>query len=83
MEKQILIPSNKSKDYIVSSIRRLDVGEKAYFNMFQDGGACIVRTTSTLYALFEIPLYGGKESFEMSGYFDDIEVMVNKALSWT
>ncbi len=83
MSKQILITSDRSRDHIISSIRGLGIGDKAYFNMFQDGGACIERTTTSLYALFEIPLYGGKEGFEMSGEWDDIGLMVDKALSWT
>lgn len=83
MGKQITIPSRNSVDSIVSEILSLDVGDKAYFNMFQDGGACIVRTAPTLYALFEIPLYGGREGFEMSGDCNDVRMMVEKALSWT
>lgn len=80
---QILIPRDKGRGYIISAILSLEIGQKAYFDMFQDGGACITRTTSTLYCLHSIPLYGGKEQFEMSGDCDDIKTMVDKALSWT
>lgn len=51
--------------------------------MFQDGGASIERVSQDYYILYSIPLYGGKEGFEMSGDCDDIKTMVDKALSWT
>lgn len=80
---QILIPRDKGRGYIISTILSLEIGQKAYFDMFQDGGACIERLSQDYYALYSIPLYGGKEAMEMAGYVDDIKTMVDKALSWT
>lgn len=80
---QILIPRDKGRGYIISAILSLEIGQKAYFDMFQDGGAAIERIAQDFYVLYSIPLYGGKESMEMSGDCDDIKTMVDKALSWT
>lgn len=80
---QILIPRDKGRGYIISAILSLEIGQKAYFDMFQDGGASIERVSQDYYILYSIPLYGGKEGFEMSGDCDDIKTMVDKTLSWT
>lgn len=80
---QILIRSSESRGYILSTMYGLEIGQKAYFNMFQDGGAAIERLGQDFYVLYSIPLYGGKESMEMAGYGDDIKTMVDMALSWT
>lgn len=71
---QILIPSDKSRGEIISILCGLEIGQKAYFNMFQEGGACIERMEEDVYLLYSIPLYGGEE---------DIKTMVDGALSWT
>ena len=81
--KQILIPSNTSRGEIISKICDLEIGDKAYFDMFQDGGACIIRTSADDYELYSIPLYGGKEGLEMSCQWMDIKDLVDEALSWT
>ena len=80
---QILIRSDESRGHILSVMYGLEIGQKAYFNMFQDGGAAIERKSQELYVLYSIPLYGGKESMEMVGNGDDIKAMVDMALSWT
>lgn len=80
---QILIRNGESRGHILSVMYGLEIGQKAYFDMFQDGGACIERVAEDFYVLYSIPLYGGKESMEMAGYGDDIKTMVDTALSWT
>ena len=74
---QILIPRDKGRGYIISTIFSLEIGQKAYFDMFQDGGACMERVAEDFYVLYSIPLYGGKEGIEMSGGMDDIKTMVD------
>lgn len=81
--KQRLIPSNRSRGGILLQIYDLDIKEKAYFNMHQDGGACIIRFDENQYVLYSIPLYGGEEQVEMYGDWTDIKTMVDEALSWT
>ena len=81
--KQRLIPSNTSRGVILSEIYDLEIKEKAYFNMFQDGGACIIRFSADSYVLYSITLYGGEERVEMYGDWTDIKSMVDEALSCT
>ncbi len=80
---QILIRNSESRGHILSVMYGLEIGQKAYFDMFQDGGACIKRVAQDSYILYSIPLYGGKEGIEMVGNGDDIKAMVDMALSWT
>lgn len=81
--RQMRLPNGCTKEQILLMVSNLHVADKLYFNMFQEGGASITRMTDTLYCLYEIPLYGGKESFHLSGEYDDLEMMVDEALSWT
>lgn len=81
--REILIPNNCTREHILLMLSNMRVADKIYFNMFHEGGAVITRTTDTLYCLHEIPLYGGKEGFWLSGGFDDLPDMVDLALSWT
>lgn len=80
---QTLIRSGESRGYILSVMYGLEIGQKAYFDMFQEGGACMERVAQDSYILYSIPLYGGKEGIEMTGNGDDIKSMVDMALSWT
>ena len=73
--------NNREDD--VLTISNLKEGESHFFNMFQGGGAEVERTERGL-ELFEIPLYGGKPSFEQIICEDEIIDAVNKVYDeWT
>ena len=83
VRRELRIPYGCTRDQVLLMVSNIHVGDKVYFNMFQEGGASITKMTDTLYCLHEIPLYGGKEQFHRSGEFDDLGAMVDLALSWT
>lgn len=63
--------SYDNRDLDVQSIIDLRYGQSYYFNIFQEGGAKVelpVDSVGGRYALYSIPLYGGREHFE--GFVD-------------
>ena len=66
----------------IAKVEALKCGEHVYFNMFQDGGA-VCYECNGMYLLFEVPLYGGRESYEGTYFKNQIPDLIEKAYSWT
>lgn len=66
---------------IVKSLSALNKdGECHYFNMFQDGGAVCYHCNG-VYLLFDIPLYGGEESYVGTYFKKQLPKLVSDALN--
>ncbi|MNK14264.1 hypothetical protein D3C87_323640 [compost metagenome] len=76
----IVIDYNKD----LEKIKNLKVGEHCYVHWFDEGGAvvyCVNGESTIEYELFEIPQYGGEESFEMTS--PSAQEVLDIAYSWT
>lgn len=71
-----------TKENILNKILKLGDGECVYFNMFQEGGA-VCHYCNGMYLLFEVPLYGGVETYEGTFYKEELGNLIDTALSWT
>lgn len=72
----------ETKEQAFEKILKLKDGQHCYFNMFQDGGA-VCCMCNGMYLLFEVPIYGGKESYHMTYFKNQINELIDEALSWT
>lgn len=73
----------EAREGILKNLESMRDKDELFFNMFQDGGAQVYCVNYDWYVLFEIPLYGGEPMYSGIFYKNELEKLVDLALSWT
>ncbi|AUR94665.1 hypothetical protein NVP1197A_27 [Vibrio phage 1.197.A._10N.286.54.F2] len=68
----------------LDKIKSLNIGESYDFNIFQDGGAEVIKTSPSSYELYELKQYSGSAMYDRDFCEDSISDIVDEVYDkWT
>ena len=71
-----------NKEIDLEKLKKLPDGSNCTINWFEESGG-LVYNCNGVYVLFEVGLYGGNEHYHDTYKKADLQLLVDKAYSWT